>query len=219
MRIKITFCIVGTTIGLLLSGCATETSLFNGRNLDNWKPYLENSDVNPAAVWSVQDGVLRCEGKPSGYIRTTEEYSNYKLHVEWRWVDEPSNSGILLHATGEDKLWPLCVEAQLMHENAGDFVTIQNGSAITVNGERHSPPADLFYKIISKQHNSSEYPPGQWNHYDIVCKGSSIQLTVNSVLQNTAAKSTLTSGAISLQSEGSPIEFRNIRLEPLKHEE
>jgi hypothetical protein len=102
-----------------MSGCASETSLLNGENLDNWKPYLENSDVDPAAVWSVQDGVLRCEGKPSGYIRTTGEYSNYKLHVEWRWADEPSNSGILLHTTGEDKLWPLCVEAQLMHENAG----------------------------------------------------------------------------------------------------
>jgi hypothetical protein len=205
-----------TAIGLLLSGCATETSLFNGKNLDNWKPYLEDSDVDPAAVWSVQDGVLRCEGKPSGYIRTIKAYSNYKLHVEWRWANEPSNSGILLHTTGEDKLWPLCVEAQLMHENAGDFVTIQHASAITVDGKRHSPPEDNFYKIISKQHKTSEHPSGEWNHYDILCEGDTIQLSVNGVLQNSAVESTLTSGAICLQSEGTPIEFRNIRLEPLK---
>ena len=216
MNKRIICCLTGIAIGLLVSGCASETSLLNGENLDNWKPYLENSDVDPAAVWSVQDGVLRCEGKPSGYIRTTGEYSNYKLHVEWRWADEPSNSGILLHTTGEDKLWPLCVEAQLMHENAGDLVTIQNGSAITVNGERHTPTGDKFYKIISKQRNSSEHPAGQWNSYDILCKDNTIQLTVNGILQNTATESTLVAGAICLQSEGSPIEFRNIKLTPLK---
>ena len=213
---RIVCCLMGISIGLFVSGCVSETSLFNGRNLDNWKPYIEDSDVDPVTVWSVQDGVLRCEGKPSGYIRTTEGYSNYKLHVEWRWPEKPSNSGILLHTTGEDKVWPLCVEAQLMHENAGSFVTIQNGSAITVNGERHFPPADKFYKIVSKQHESSEHPAGQWNSYDIVCKGNTIQLSVNGVLQNTATESTLTAGAICLQSEGSPIEFRNIMLTSFK---
>ena len=216
MKKRIVCCLMGITIGLFVSGCASEISLFNEQNLDNWKPYLGNSDVDPATVWSVQDGVLRCEGKPSGYIRTTEEYSNYKLHVEWRWADEPSNSGILLHTTGEDKLWPLCVEAQLMHENAGDLVTIQNGSAITVNGERHTPTGDKFYKIIPKQNDSTENLPGQWNSYDIVCKDNTIQLTVNGVLQNIATESTLVLGAICLQSEGSPIEFRNIKLTHLK---
>ena len=207
------------TIGLFLSGCSSEIHLFNGQNLDNWKPFLEESDIDTASVWTVQDGMLRCEGKPNGYIRTVDEYSDYKLHLEWRWVDEPSNSGILLHTSGDDKLWPLCVEAQLMHENAGDFVTIQNGSAITVNGKRYSPPEDKFYRIIPKQHKSSEHPPGQWNHYDILCKGDTIQLTVNGIFQNSAVESTLTSGAICLQSEGTPIEFRNIRLKQLKHKD
>jgi hypothetical protein len=72
------------TIGLLLSGCSTETHLFNGQNLDNWKLFLEESDIDPVSVWTVQDGVLRCEGKPNGYIRTVDEYSDYKLHLEWR---------------------------------------------------------------------------------------------------------------------------------------
>lgn len=216
MNKRIVRCLLGISIGLLISGCASETSLLKGENLDNWKPYLESSDVDPTAVWSVQDGVLRCEGKPSGYIRTIEEYSNYKLHVEWRWADVPSNSGILLHTSGEDKLWPLCVEAQLMHENAGDLVTIQHASAITVNGERYTPTGDKFYKIIPKQNDSTENLPGQWNSYDIVCKDNTIQLTVNGVLQNTATESTLVAGAICLQSEGSPIEFRNIKLIPLK---
>ena len=200
----------------ILTGCTKKIALFNGQNLDGWKPVSENPDTIPSDVWSVQDGILRCEGKLTGYIRTVNDYSNYKLHLEWRWTDTPSNSGVLLHTNGEDKIWPLCVEAQLMHENAGDFVTIQNGSAITVNGQRHSPPADKFYKIIPKQHSSNENPIGQWNIYDILCENDSIQLTVNGVLQNTATQSNLTVGSICLQSEGTPIEFRNVTLTLLK---
>ena len=200
----------------LLSGCAEKIALFNGQNLDGWRPILGNPDTSPSDVWSVRGAILRCEGKPNGYIRTVNDYSNYKLHLEWRWTDTPTNSGVLLHTNGEDKIWPLCVEAQLLHENAGDFVTIQEGSAITVNGQQHSPPADKFYKIVPKQHNSSENPIGQWNSYDILCKNDMIQLNVNGVLQNTATRSNLTAGSICLQSEGSPIEFRNITLTPLK---
>ena len=200
----------------LLTGCAKKIALFNGQNLDGWKPVSENPGTRPSDVWSVRDGVLRCEGTPSGYIRTINDYSNYKLHLEWRWPDKPTNSGVLLHTNGEDKIWPLCVEAQLMHENAGDYVAMQEGSVITVNGELHFPPADIIYKIVPKQHNSSENPSGQWNSYDILCKNDGIQLTVNGILQNTATKSNLTAGSICLQSEGSPIEFRNITLTSLK---
>ncbi len=197
-----------------LTGCTRSVALFNGQNLDGWKPYLEDQSIDPATVWSVQDGVIHCKGKPNGYIRTTTDYSNYHLHVEWRWTGEPSNSGVLLHSIGPDQLWPLCVEAQLMHEHAGDFVTLQKGSAITVNGRRYQPPEDAIYKIIPKQTDSTENPPGQWNSYDIVCKDDMIELYVNGTLQNSATKSNLTAGAICLQSEGTAIEFRNITLKP-----
>ena len=95
-------------------------------------------------------------------------------------------------------------------------MTIQTGSAITVNGQRYTPSGERFYEIIAKHNDSSENPPGEWNSYDIICKDDMIQLSVNGVLQNTATESTLTSGAICLQSEGSPIEFRNITITPLK---
>lgn len=199
-----------------LTGCTQKVALFNGQNLDGWKMYLEDQTVDPETVWSVNNGVIHCKGEPSGYIRTTDEYKNYSLHLEWRWADKPTNSGILLHMSEPDKIWPKSIEAQLKHRNAGDFVTIQPSSAITVNGQRHTPPANKIFKIISKQYDSNEKPPGQWNNYDIVCKGDTIELTVNGLLQNTATRSSLTSGSICLQSEGSPIEFRNIILTPLK---
>ena len=162
-------------------------------------------------VWSVKDGVIRCEGKPNGYIRTVESYANYKLHVEWRWPEEPTNSGVLLHRTGMDATWPKCVEAQLQHQNAGDFWLL-SFSTMQVDGKQVGPQQ---YANAKKKHPSNEKPAGQWNTYDILCKGREIRLIVNGLEQNHGVDCDPWFGPICLQSEGSPVEFRNITLEPL----
>jgi hypothetical protein len=193
---------------VLLGGCAHQQkiSLLSGNTLDGWQPVLEDSTVDPAAVWSVSNGVLRCEGKPKGYLRTTESYANYRLHVEWRWPEKPTNSGVLLHVTGPDKIWPQCLEAQLMNQNAGDFIAMGETSFAEKKEKNRVP----------KLHDTNEKEAGQWNCYDITCDGDTITLAVNGLLQNTATKTSLSVGTIALQSEGSPIEFRNITLTPLK---
>ena len=48
---------------------------------------------------------------------------------------------------------------------------------------------------------------------DIVVKGNTIASSVNGVLQNTGKDAYADAGQICLQSEGGPIEFRNITLE------
>ena len=75
--------------------------LFNGNNLDNWNIFVSSPDVQPEELFWVEDGIINTSGKPHGYIRTKETYSNYKLHVEWRWTEEPTNSGVLLHVSGQ----------------------------------------------------------------------------------------------------------------------
>ena len=197
----------------------TKVDLFDGKSLDGWTPFSpakkQGKDIPPtdAKVWSVQDGVIHCEGKPSGYLRTNKDYADYQLHLEWRWVGKPTNSGVLLHKTGPDVLWPTSVEAQVMHENAGDFYLI-NLSSLIVNGKQLGPVVKPYLRA-KKLEPSSENPPGEWNRYDIVCEGDSIRLTVNGVLQNKGTGAKPSSGAICLQSEGSPIQFRNIYLKPL----
>ncbi|NLK42190.1 MAG: DUF1080 domain-containing protein [Planctomycetes bacterium] len=208
---------VGCCVAMLaLCGCTQQTALFNGQNLEGWETYLEDPSVQPGQVWSVRDSVLHCKGTPTGYVRTIGHYSDYVLEVEWRWPEEPTNSGVLLHAIGEDKIWPQCIEAQLQHEHAGDFVAIQPGSTLTVNGVRYEPKGESIFTVVPKKNPSSEHPVGQWNHYKIVCKGDMIDLYVNGVHQNRAFNVWPRAGAICLQSEGSPIEFRNIVLKPLK---
>ena len=76
--------------------------------------------------------------------------------------------------------------------------------------------SDTLKPLISKLNPTNENPAGEWNSYDITCTGSTIELRVNSLLQNTATKCSLTSGGIGLQAEGSKIQYRNLWIEPLK---
>jgi hypothetical protein len=199
---------------LICSGCSSKTCLWNGKDFTGWKLHVDDKKVDVHSVWSIKDGVIHCKGLPKGYIRTEKDYSNYKLHLEWRWVEKPTNSGVLLHASGPDKVWPKCIESQLQNGNAGDFVLI-GGTGVTIDGKSMQDTNKQFVKVPKKQ-DSSEVPAGQWNSYDITCDGDTIINRVNGVLQNIGTNATETSGKICLQSEGSPIEFRNIYIEPLK---
>ena len=194
-----------------------KVELFNGENLDNWFIFVSDSSIDPSAYFTVEEGVIRTDGIPNGYIRTKDVYSNYKLHVEWRWPEEPTNSGVLLHVQGEDKCWPHCVECQLASGKAGDIILMGPGAGITVKDSAWIiSPTESWYKRIPKFEGSSEKPAGEWNSYDITSQDGKLEVIVNGILQNRGKLMTLREGHILLQGEGSPVEFRNIWLEPLE---
>jgi len=191
-----------------VSGPQQKVMLWNGKDFTGWKLYIPDEGVNVNDIWSVKDGVVHCKGKPNGYMRTKSKYSNYRLHLEWRWPDEPTNSGVLLHASGPDQVWPKCIECQLKSGSAGDFVLI-GGTGITVDG-KDMQNIEKQFVVTPKKQQSSEKPTGQWNTYEIHCDKDTIRCYVNEVLQNEGTATTQTAGWICIQSEGSPIEFRNI---------
>jgi hypothetical protein len=198
---------------LFIDSCAKKTvSLFNGADFTGWEFVLSVDTVSAEDVWSVKEGVVYCAGVPNGYMRTVQPYSDYILTLEWRWVDRESNSGVLLHIQEPDQVWPVCIECQLMADNAGDLVLIGAGS-ITVDDSLYNN-TDRFL-VIPKKQESNEKPVGEWNNYRIICKGTAITCYVNGVLQNEGIKASQSSGPIGLQSEGAPIAFRNIQLEML----
>jgi len=193
--------------------------LWNGRDFTGWKLFTREPEHDVTKTWSVANGVVRCVGKPAGYMRTEKEYADYLFHVEWRWPGKGGNSGALVHMSGPDKVWPKSLECQLASGNAGDFWLIGEGRRYTENIEtaEHAKADDRVRgRNVRKLKSSSEKPLGQWNAYDIICKDDWVVVLVNGVLQNIATKSSITSGKICLQSEGTPVEFRNIYIEPLE---
>lgn len=206
------------TVAVIATACNKEEKilLFNGENLDNWTIFLPDS-IEQESVFRVENGNIYVGGIPNGYLRTKEEYTTYKLHVEWRWLEEPKNSGVLLHVTGEDLIWPNCIEAQLMSGKAGDFVLIGKGVELTANDiTKKIESEENRYAVLDKFEESSENAQGEWNTYDITVTETSIELVVNGVLQNMGTNPSKSKGNICLQSEGGPMEFRNIFLIPLK---
>lgn len=185
-------------------------ALFNGRDLDGWTAVLPDG-ARPDDVWRVQDGVLICRGKPNGYLRTTKDYTNYVLKLEWRWnpdTKQAGNSGVLLRIHGEDKVWPRCVEAQLQHENAGDFWAI---GEFPMRADPERSKGGNTKKLLM-----AEKPVGEWNQYEITVNGDQITLKINGKLVNKAGGVLVTPGKIGLQSEGVEIQFRNIRLQSIE---
>ena len=185
-------------------------ALFNGRDLEGWHIYLEDGDADPKNVWKVQDGTIWCTGKPTGFLRTKEKYSDYKLELEWRWPEEPGNSGVLLHMRGQDKVWPPCMEAQLMHKRADDLI----GMGYTFNENKAQKGGPISY--TPHMSDPSEKGLGEWNKYEITCKGGTIVATINGQLQNKATGVNVSKGYIGFQSEGVPIMFRDIKLTSLR---
>jgi hypothetical protein len=49
---------------------------------------------DPKSVWKVQDGAIWCSGNPVGLLRTKQEYSDFKLTLEWRWPEKPGYIGL-----------------------------------------------------------------------------------------------------------------------------
>ncbi|MSR47987.1 MAG: DUF1080 domain-containing protein [Planctomycetes bacterium] len=188
----------------------TKIVLFNGKDLTGWKRVLDNANADPAKTWSVVDGAIRCSGQPSGYIRTEQSFKNYFLVIEWRWPEQPTNSGVLLHMQGNDQVWPKSVEAQLMSGQAGDFWLI-DGATAKVDDARRNPDATINVKALAK----AEHKPGDWNRYQITCIDGTVVLVINGELMNIGRECTPNEGFICLQSEGSPIEFRKVELTPI----
>jgi hypothetical protein len=179
-------------------------NLFNGKDLKNWSFTLKDASVDPSTVFTVKDGVIHIKGDPFGYMRTKDAYSDYTLHVEWRYPEVLTNSGVFVHGQTPDTIWLKCIECQLKAGSAGDFVCM--------NGADMNERTDKTQRSVKKMTASNEKAVGEWNTMDIKCIGNTIEVTVNGVLQNKGTGLNIKSGHICLQSEGKDVEFRNIYL-------
>ncbi len=217
MRSTFNFAVFGLILLTFVAteGVAAEKSveLFNGKDLKGWTYHLADPKVKMADVWSVKDGVLRCSGKPAGYLLTKkDDFENYVLDLEWRWPEKGGNNGVLVHVTepGALGVWPKCLEVQLADQQAGDFWVI--GTTIEIE----KPEGRIEDRRHINLSDGDEKPLGKWNHMQIVCRGDEVIVKVNGKVVNHATKLSQSKGAIALQSEGTPIEYRNIKLTPLK---
>ncbi len=200
-------------------------ALFNGRDLTGWHTDIpaadDDPDIEPSFV--VEDGILLSRGTPQGHLITDAIYQDYRLVVEWRWPSEPGNCGILVHSSTPRRLYrmfPASIECQLHVGNAGDFWVIGEDIAVpdmeARRGRRENWGVDEGRgRRIRNLTDDSERELGTWNHMRIEARGDELRVWVNDELVNHGTACTVSEGAIALQSEGTPVEFRDIQVTPL----
>lgn len=201
--------VLGVLVVIASIACAAPvTELFNGRDFTGWE-FVTTPAVAITKVCHLQpDGSIAVTGKPVGFIATTPAYENYQLHAEWRWPDQPGNSGVLIHISSgpKDRAWPVCIQIQLKNKNVGDVLPMA-GAAFA---EKPSTPPEAKTAILNRTAPDSEKPVGEWNSCDLTCRGDILEVTINGVVQNKVTQLRPHSGRIGFQLEGIPFELRRV---------
>ena len=206
---------------LLLTSCSSlreqgPVDLFGDDSLAGWKAVLTDPGVNMGQVWSLEGGVLTCQGTPIGVLFKGPEVTDFRLSVDYRWAPgtTPGNSGIFSRITEPVTPLPKAVEVQLANGNAGDVLGLQ-GRKVEADQPRHfEVKGHKLAGDISgvRKLQGAEAPAGEWNHVEIEARGPRYTVTINGQLVNEVNGVEVVRGAIGLQSEGGVIQFRRVFL-------
>jgi hypothetical protein len=219
-------------------------SLFNGRDLTGWK--VPEGD---GGHWKVVDGAIdydaQSEANGEKSLWSDHALENFELHIDWRIKETPytnpnvpyilpdgthardvhgkemrlalpdSDSGVYLRGSGRHQVniwcWP-----------------IGSGEMYGIRTDRATPP-DLRAGVTPR--TQADHPVGQWNHFEIIVRGKTVQTKLNGklVIPPVAIPDLPERGPIVLQHHGgkrngqwagppSLVQFKNIYVKELSSE-
>lgn len=173
---------------------------------EHWKAFSSVPAAPDAPVWKVvSDGdnglILICSGDPKGFLYTTETCTEFELTLEWKYPrDEDGNSGVLVYTQDEPRIWPTSMQVQLHQAKVGSVF----------------PSGDATSDQSSELASDLARPVNTWNEVKIVSRGGRLSVDVNGRKAGEVTGAKPSNGSIALQSEGSVVHFRRIRLRKLR---
>ena len=194
------------------------TPLFNGKDLSGWV----NVNTSPT-TWSAKNGEIFCTGVPTGVLRTEKSYRNFVLELDWMHESPTGNAGLFIWSdpiTAKGQPFTRSVEVQIMlgdeyHED-GKLMYTSQGDIFSIHGATMKPdrphPAGWARCLPSENRTKGA---GEWNHYRVTAIDGTIKLAINGKEVSGAFDVNPREGFICLESEGSPVHFRNIRIQEL----
>lgn len=185
-------------------------------------------------TWSEKDGVIYCTGKPTSVMRTKEEYTNFEFICQWRHRRFAGNSGIFvwtpkdvldkMTAAGKPGL-PRGIEVQVLdlgyaehyvkrHKKAPDWFT-SHGDVFPVRAKMKPFPPVAPNGTRSFPSKNLSRGTNEWNHYYVRAINGEVRLWVNGEEVSGGTDCDPRTGFLCLESEGAPVEFRNLRIRKL----
>lgn len=206
----------------------TEAPGWRALGAEDFKPVNSGEDT-----WTWKGGEVYCTGEPLSVLRTDKEYQNFEMVLEWMHEKPAGNSGVFvwttpasiaeLTASGKPGL-PKGIEVQILDHAFTDRMKAagRNTDWFTTHGDvfpvgvrmKPFPPLspDGVRSFPSANHTKGH---GEWNHYYIRAINGEIRLWVNGHEVSGGNECDPAKGYICLESEGSPIRFRNLYLREL----
>lgn len=218
------FSIIAIVVSSTHSFAQKSIPLFNQKNLRGWYAFEPETGKHQQGleVFAVENKMIRCYGKKSGYLMSKKSFRNFKLTVDFKWNTDTTftrknnskNSGVMYLVPKEtpDELWPKGIQFQIKEGGAtGDFVLLQEVT-LTIKGIRTQPGKS----VVSKRFQEAENPINEWNTLVITSYNGTITQELNGKLVNEGKAASVTKGRILLQYEGYPIDFKQVAILQLK---
>jgi hypothetical protein len=171
------------------------TTLFDGKNLDNWSPI-------GTANWKLDGGELVADNG-NGFMVSKGDYADFDLRVEF-WIEAKTNSGVFIRCIDPNK-----VTGDTAYEvNIWDTRPDQSGGTGAIVG---------VAKVDPMPHAADK-----WNNYEIIAKGDTFTVILNGqkTVDNAHADK-FAKGRIALQhgkgvsDESGIVKFRKVEIKPL----
>ena len=201
-----------------------------------WRELGEADFVNVNTdpdTWTWKDGIVHCTGKPVGVTRSQKPITNFELVAMWRHLKAGGNSGIFVWATEEaltdlkpNSLPPGGIEVQVLDHGYAEQYEKSTGKKpdwFTTNGDVFPVGKSKMTPFPPVAPNSSRSFPrknlskgvGEWNHYYVRAINAEVRLWVNGEEVSGGTKCEPSTGYLCLESEGAPVEFKNLRIREL----
>jgi hypothetical protein len=195
-------------VGVLMTGSlvaraqtdAALEPLFDG-TLAGWT--IEND-----APVSVTDGVLRID-EPRGWLRSNEQYGDFLLRAEFRFVNDDTDSGLFVRAVADGTFgpgWPSNAYQVQLRNPIGESRFPPVGGVFRhgkPEGETRFDPADAERLSLGT---------GVWQTLEVVVEGDTLSVELNGEPLTEALAIENPSGYIGIQAERGAIEFRAIEI-------
>ena len=202
-----------------------------------WRPLgdVDFVNVNCATnTWTWTDSGVHCTGQPVGVSRMKKPVTNFELVAEWRHLRSGGNSGIFVWASdasiqnlaaGTGRL-PDGIEVQVLDHGYTEQYEKSSGKKadwFTTNGDvfptgpakmKPFPPVAPDGQRSFPRKNLSK-GINEWNHYYVRAINGEVRLWVNGEEVSGGTDCRPASGYLCLESEGSPVEFRGLRIREL----
>jgi hypothetical protein len=196
------------------------------------KEDFENVNCEPN-TWSWSDGTAKCTGQPVGVIRTKKPLKNFELVAQWKHHQPAGNSGIFVWTSDEALAG---IEPGTLPRGGIEVQVLDNGyteayeKSSGKKGDWFTTHGDVFPVGTAKM---KPFPPispdgsrsfprknlsrsaGEWNHYYIRAINGEVRLWVNGEEVSGGNECQPATGYLCLESEGAPVEFRELRIREL----